>query len=589
MSTPPFDVVRRERTYFREIDNHHNLQLTAKSAQQSEKHHKQMALAQAKQADAAVRLSIAQGEANSISRAELEQMEVISRGVHDVVYAVENLGEDVARNTEAVTTLSGIVAHGLQQFSQQSAQQHQEAVEIARNPLRNQARELAKQAGGLLKLGAEHEGRPDQIALYKEAMQALLEVTKNPIGNRDYITCFHIGFLGWKSEGNLAEAERAFDRARLLSLGAKDVWHISAIRHLAEMQHLQGRHEEAYTTIQEALLLGRDYNLLFDAARYLARAGRLDDYVGILGDCITLRPTTIVTMFGEPDFTATPANEAALYQLEDRLRQRLRAETRQSLIQWRHLLDLKNQVERMAEITIQLPPIWGYKTDEITEEEKKIDSTDFLKLLAFRATIREAIELLDKTIKQTLESKLKDNQVAENQAQTKLDNALESIDRRLAEVRREKEGAENCVSNARRYVSLPEKPFFGYTISSEDKRTMGPRGMLLTALFFPLLILGDKKASFVDAFIFFIVLLLILFPIPVIASEMWRSTCDKLKNKAEAEAKQRLAGINAAYPEKMRDIGATRDTEIPLLEKALHEVRARKARLVDAIELFRTG
>ena len=146
MSTHPFAVTRHERTYCREIDNHHSHQRTAKSTQQLEKHGKQLVLAQARQADAMVKLSIAQGEANSISRAELEQREVISRGIHDVVYAVENLGEDVARNTEAVNTLSGIVAHGLQQLSQQSARQHREALEIARNPVRAKAQELAQEA-----------------------------------------------------------------------------------------------------------------------------------------------------------------------------------------------------------------------------------------------------------------------------------------------------------------------------------------------------------------------------------------------------------------------------------------------------------
>ena len=454
MSTFPFQTTRDERRYSREIDNHHNNQLMAKSSQQLEKYTKQQVLAQLKHADAVVKLHDEQREANSLSR---ESLEVISRGLNEVIYAVENLAENEARTTEAVNTLSDIVALGLQRLSQQSAQQHREALEIARNPLRTEAQELAKEAEKWLKLGAELEG-PDQGRIFKEAMQALLDVTKNPVGNRDYITCFHIGFLLWKSEDNLAEAEKSFDRARFLSIGAKDVWHISSIRHLAEMRHLRGGHQEAYATIREALLLGRDYNLLFDAARYAARAGRQDEYAKLLEECIELQPITIATMLGERDFTATQANKAALFQLRDRLLQKKRAEIRKTLTQLSELRAVSRDVAHKAELTIQLPPILVYELAEIEEAEKEIDTTDYLKLIALQARTRKAIQSSGNTIRETLESKLKDIRTAENQAQAGLKDFRPQIEQLLLQAKAEKERAIAAVENAAKNATLPETP-----------------------------------------------------------------------------------------------------------------------------------
>jgi tetratricopeptide (TPR) repeat protein len=70
------------------------------------------------------------------------------------------------------------------------------------------------------------------------------------------------------------------------------------------MQYLQGRHEDAYQTIQRAIKAATDHDAPFDAARYAARTGRTAEAVALLDQCIDLVPATIITMFAEEDFRA---------------------------------------------------------------------------------------------------------------------------------------------------------------------------------------------------------------------------------------------------------------------------------------------
>ena len=139
---------------------------------------------------------------------------------------------------------------------------------------------------------------------FEDASHLLQEVIKNPIGNQDYVAWFQTGWLQWKHFRNLPEAERAFHRAvRLSAPEANDYYRLS-IRHLAHMQYLQGRHEDAYQTIQRAIKAATDHDAPFDAARYAARTGRTAEAVALLDQCIDLVPATIITMFAEEDFRA---------------------------------------------------------------------------------------------------------------------------------------------------------------------------------------------------------------------------------------------------------------------------------------------
>ena len=111
---------------------------------------------------------------------------------------------------------------------------------------------FAKRADKWLNHGMRNSGN-EQEDDFKDAFRLLREVIKNPIGNQDHVTWFQLGWLLWKYKGELSEAEKAFYRASRLSTPQNDLYHKLGIRHLAYMQYLQGRHEDAYTTIQKVI------------------------------------------------------------------------------------------------------------------------------------------------------------------------------------------------------------------------------------------------------------------------------------------------------------------------------------------------
>jgi tetratricopeptide (TPR) repeat protein len=143
---------------------------------------------------------------------------------------------------------------------------------------------------------------PDRSGHYDDAMLLLREVVKNPIGNMDYVAWFEIGWLLWRHERKYKEAEEAFRLAARRSSDNADEYHILSVRHLAEMEYLQGNHEGAWQTIQRILPMVSSHDAPFDAARYAAKLGRKDDMLRLLDVSINRHPLVIVNMFSEPDF-----------------------------------------------------------------------------------------------------------------------------------------------------------------------------------------------------------------------------------------------------------------------------------------------
>ena len=80
------------------------------------------------------------------------------------------------------------------------------------------------------------------------------------------------------------------------------MWHTKSLRHLAQMQYLLGKLDDAYATAHRALAVRREHETLYDTARYASKTGRKDEMVALLDECIELQPNTIVTMFSEEDF-----------------------------------------------------------------------------------------------------------------------------------------------------------------------------------------------------------------------------------------------------------------------------------------------
>ena len=149
---------------------------------------------------------------------------------------------------------------------------------------------------------------------WETALKRFNDVVANKVGEQNYMAWFNIGWLRWKlraerHEGDRSvlmelfqDAEKAFYTAQLYSAPKRDLLHTKALRHMAEMQYLQGKYDEAWQTVQRALTVNREYETIYNAARYAAKLGRKKELVACLDECIELRPGTIQAMFSEEDF-----------------------------------------------------------------------------------------------------------------------------------------------------------------------------------------------------------------------------------------------------------------------------------------------
>ena len=191
------------------------------------------------------------------------------------------------------------------------------------HPNETKALELLRNGRKLLKLAAVVEGR-EKIDTRKDALLRFREATKDNIGASNCVAWFNIGWIQWqlhqakqpaeesfynnpaewnvtKWEG-LPQAEQSFYNAQRYSAGSRDLWHTRSLRYQAEMQYLQGNHKDAWLTANKALGVQREYETIYNAARYASKTGLSKEQDALLDECIELRPSTIVTMFSEEDF-----------------------------------------------------------------------------------------------------------------------------------------------------------------------------------------------------------------------------------------------------------------------------------------------
>jgi tetratricopeptide (TPR) repeat protein len=168
-------------------------------------------------------------------------------------------------------------------------------------PYDAQAQELLREGQKWLEHGAQTEGR-EQQENWKDALRLFHRVIENEVGKQNYVAWFNIGYLRWKYQNELPEAEEAFFQAQRLGAPTRDLWHTKSLRHMAAMQNEQGKNETAYNTIKRALSVSREYASLFDAARYAWKSAQRDEAIQLLDECIEARPETIITMFAEDDF-----------------------------------------------------------------------------------------------------------------------------------------------------------------------------------------------------------------------------------------------------------------------------------------------
>jgi tetratricopeptide (TPR) repeat protein len=268
---------------------------------QAEMMHMQMVAASAAMAELSVSV-----EQLQVSRLVAQNTAIMAQGINRLSSGLEQLQNTASEQLTELRDVRHILDTQLSTIAQHQLKQQQTLDDIAatlRAPYETSVRELREAAHKWLTSGNQ-PNRParDREEDWADAIRLLRITTENPIGRQDYMAWFQLGYLLWMKDNNFTEAEEAFYRAQRLSSSSHDAGHILALRHLAHMQYLQGKHTDAYATIQPALELTNDHEIHFEAARYAACTDQLQNCAKHLEHCIALQPTTSYMMFGEPDF-----------------------------------------------------------------------------------------------------------------------------------------------------------------------------------------------------------------------------------------------------------------------------------------------
>ncbi len=170
-------------------------------------------------------------------------------------------------------------------------------------PYETKARELLREGQRWLEAGAESKGT-EKEENWRDALRLFRAVFENDIGRQNYVAWFNAGYLEWNLLNDPATAEKSFSNAQRYSAPARDPWHTKSLRHMAEMQYLQERYTEARDTALKAVGVKREYETLYNLARYHAKLGNRVEMLKLLDECITLRPETVGIIFSEADFLA---------------------------------------------------------------------------------------------------------------------------------------------------------------------------------------------------------------------------------------------------------------------------------------------
>jgi len=293
----------------RAINREYHLELTAKNTGELRA---AQAVQMRMQAEAAVMNLRAMGEINrtvgGLDGTLISGFDALAREIASLNSSLGDLDEHLVSGFNQVdaTLRKGfsLVAQEIIQVGEALQRQQMTLNEIAHvlhNQLEAKVQELLREGLKWLEEGEKSEGR-EQMDYRKDALRIFDEVIRDPKGATNFIAWFNAGYVHWRMGQDTARAEECFYQARRLSAPNRDAWHTKGLRHEAEMQYLQGKFEEAWTTIQKALAVEREYESLYNAARYASKAGRKEAAMALLDECIDRRPTTIMTMYSEEDF-----------------------------------------------------------------------------------------------------------------------------------------------------------------------------------------------------------------------------------------------------------------------------------------------
>jgi tetratricopeptide (TPR) repeat protein len=328
---------------YREIEAHYHLALIAEDQRELARHYLDVERGRSQQAEAFLGH---QKKSNDLLGDIARNATGVARGLDEVAVrlgvietSVERLNDTAMATLGAIGDLSVAIQREIEGLATLALQQRKVLDEISdtlRHPYETQAAELRERAQVWIKNGMRRTGEHRRKA-FDDAMHLLKETAQNHIGNLDGVVWFQIAWLQWKHLGNLPEAEAAFDRAAHLNEPQLDEYYEQSLRHLAYLQYLQDKFEEAHSTIRRVLEVRiryfeenvrknpeseackemwaladlhrhdyPDYESGYDAAIYAATVGDERELERLLSWCIRTRSSTLISMFSEPAFQAFP-------------------------------------------------------------------------------------------------------------------------------------------------------------------------------------------------------------------------------------------------------------------------------------------
>jgi tetratricopeptide (TPR) repeat protein len=389
-----FQLARDERGYHREIDDNYQLRLMAADLHRVKKCSQQMLAAQLRAAQDAV-----QGREYFEPRGAEE---ILSRGFESINHALDEIKEGQRETVAAIREVYVAVNAFTDRICERIARLEkweQEIAETLRRPYKTKALELREEADKSITKAASYDGK-DQRETFEDALGLLRAAVgpDNPMGQQDFVTCFQIGWLLWKLESNFPEAERAFDRVRRLTIATNEVWHIRALRHLAYMQYLQGKYEEAFTTAEQALNKDRSCATLFDSARYAALSKQPDTTIALLDECIGFEPLMFNTMFGEPDFRGI---RLLIGGLATRKQDKVCSVVLKNLERCRRICAIRRETAVKSGVAVEIEPQLLVSVKEL---EECILKADYIQLLSLQKRSRELIHSLTQAIVESMQA-----------------------------------------------------------------------------------------------------------------------------------------------------------------------------------------
>jgi tetratricopeptide (TPR) repeat protein len=325
------------------------------------------------------------------------------------------LSEAIRREVAEATT--GLLERqkALQDIAESLSRLHQPALQKMRN-----------EANTALTNGMRASGR-DRVEDFKDALRLFRTIQEDAVSGRDYTVWFNIGWLLWKMEEDLPEAEEAFYQATRLSASTADQFHALSLRHLAYMQYLQGKLKPAHATLAKALAAAPDDpDTLYDGARYAARVGRQAEVMADMDRCFDRNPLLLTLAFTEPDFVETGL-DAAIAELLKTKREQMLSQIKREAGRLGTATQMATEAAARAEVEISLPD----EANEPIDAAQLFATVNDADFFSIRDAARKVVGRAD-TIKRVVEATL-------NGAISGFDNDAERVQKQLEKMAQDRD------------------------------------------------------------------------------------------------------------------------------------------------------